>query len=300
MKQTILLTIILLLSSCTKEIDITNTDIQTENDIQTTTVPVTVSIDDFSIEQEEYSTRATETVANFTNVKAITLAFYTDEGDELYQETQLRADNSNYTTFGVFELELPMGSYSMVVLGYGSTSPITLNSKTEAIYPTSEHVRETYIATQDVDIETTTPVNLNASLNRVNSSLAVTSTDDKTANATNLRMTFSKGGRGVNPQNGLATTNTGFNNTTTLSNYWSGNKTISTSHLFLASDEQEINVTLDVLDAEGTSISHKVINNVPFKRNRRTRLIGSLYTATSSSATFTIVDEPLTDYELDF
>ena len=38
-------------------------------------------------------------------------------------------------------------------------------------------------------------------------------------------------------------------------------------------------VTLDALDADGNSVSHKVVPNVPFQRNKVTKLTGALYSA---------------------
>lgn len=47
---------------------------------------------------------------------------------------------------------------------------------------------------------------------------------------------------------------------------------------------------VNVLDANGESISHKVVNNVPLKRNRITMLSGSLYT-TSGTGSFTVTTD---------
>ena len=58
-------------------------------------------------------------------------------------------------------------------------------------------------------------------------------------------------------------------------------------------------VTIDVLNANGESISHKVVNNVPFQRNRNTKLTGSLYTAGAGSD-FTIETGWLEDYNINF
>lgn len=300
MKNSILFAgLILLAASCSSESDVT------VSNPEDATVPVSVRVNKFSIEQEGFAaarglTRGTETVEAFTKINAITLAFYKSDGTAQYKVTQLRGDDSNYDTFGEFSLALPMGSYSMVVLGYGGTAPITLNSTTEAIYPAEEHVRDTYVGTESVTIANTEAVEISATLSRVNSTLFVVSSDSKSDNASNLRMTFAAGGRGVNPQTGLATSNTGFSNMTILSANQDEGRTGSTSHLFLASNEQTMTVTLEVLDSEGATISHKVINNVPFKRNRKTKLTGSLYTANAASASFTIEDEPLDDYEMSF
>lgn len=60
-----------------------------------------------------------------------------------------------------------------------------------------------------------------------------------------------------------------------------------------------MNVTIDVLDAGGNSISHKVVSNVPFKRNRMTVLTGSVYSA-DASGDFTVETDWLDDYNMDF
>ena len=55
-----------------------------------------------------------------------------------------------------------------------------------------------------------------------------------------------------------------------------------------------------MLDADGNSISHKVVNNVPFKRNRCTKLTGSLYTAGNVDGSFSVNTTWLNDYDMNF
>jgi hypothetical protein len=78
---------------------------------------VKVHINDFSVEQEELS-GTKDAIADYSGVNAVTLAFYTTDGADQYQVTQLRSDATTYTTFGDFGLSLPMGSYTMVVVAY--------------------------------------------------------------------------------------------------------------------------------------------------------------------------------------
>ncbi len=264
-------------------------------------VPVRVCVDDFTITQDDFPTREDPTgIGDYSGVKAITLAFYTAGGDEQYEFTQLRADASTYTTFGSFSLALPMGSYTMVVLGYGLNEgepAITLTSPTSATfgdYP----ARETFAATQAVSIASTTSVEISATLSRIVSKLKVHSSDGCTANAVNVRTTFSAGGKAFNPTTGLATSNTGFSNVLPIQSSL-GNSTNSISYLFLDTDEQTMTVTIDVLDGDGESISHKVVNNVPLQRNRLTTLTGSLYSA-GAGTDFTINTSWLPETEVPF
>ena len=266
----------------------------------TGTAKVHVNVNDFSISQEDMS-KSSENVADYTGVKAITLAFYTSDGTEQYKTTQMRADASTYTTFGHFDLSLPMGSYTMVVLGYGLNDgepAITLTSPTSATFGNNP-ARETFVATQSVNIANANDeVDISATLSRVISKLKIHSTDGCTENAVNVRTTLSAGGKSFNPTTGLATSNTGFVNTLPIQSTV-GNPTNSITYLFLATDEQTVNVTIDVLDANGNSISHKVVANVPFKRNRQTVLSGSIYSA-GVSGDFTVDTSWLDDYNMDF
>ena len=244
---------------------------------------VKVHINDFSVEQEELS-GTKDAIADYSGVNAVTLAFYTTDGTEQYQVTQLRSDATTYTTFGDFDLSLPMGSYTMVVVAYKTQddSPFVLTGLTAAAF-TGAHAFETFATTQAVNITSTSDVNLSATLSRIVAKLQVLSTDGKTANAASIRMTMSAGGKGFNPATGLATSNTGFANTVSISAD-TGSTSNSISYLFLASDEQTMDVAIDVLDSDGNSISHREVSNVPLKRNRVTKLTGSLYSTDAGSA----------------
>jgi hypothetical protein len=244
--------------------------------------PVKVHVADFSVSLEDESrggTRAATDVADYNGINAITLAFYSGSV-EVYKSEQLKPDDS----FGDFSLDLPMGSYTMVVIAYKSheSSPFELTSPTAAAY-TGDHSFETFATTQAVNITNTDAVNLNATLNRIVSKLEVHSTDGKAGNVKNVRMTFSAGGKSFNPTTGLATVNTGFSNTVSVSAAV-GTTSISNTNFFLATDEQTMNVTIETLDNDGNALFTKTVENVPFKRNRITKLTGSLYTAGLTTA----------------
>lgn len=253
----------------------------------TPTAPVTIRVNDFAISVDEYpsaGTRAEETVATYDKVKAITLAFYDVEGTEKYKHTQLKADDATYTTFGEFTCDLPVGSYTMVVLGYGSDYAITLTSPTAAAY-TEDRIRETFSATQSVTITSTAAVELAPTLHRIVSKFQLVSTDPRPAGVSQIKLTFAAGGQSFNPTTGLATDNSGFINSIAPSA--AIGTTINTiGFLFLATDEQKIDVTIEVLDADDNVLFTKQVKDVPFKRNRLTTLSGAIFTAPSATASF--------------
>ena len=260
-------------------------------------VPVRVHVDGFNVSQEDFSpTRAPQDVADYTGVSSITLAFYASNGTEVYKTTQSKND----ADFGTFSLSLPMGSYTMVAVAYynSEASPLELTSPTVAAY-TGTRAYETFAYTQAVNITNTNAVDVSATLDRVVSQLKVVSTDGKTADVSNVRMTFSAGGKDFNPSTGLTITNTGFANT--VSNSASvGATSTSLSFLFLATDEQNIDVTIETLDADGNTLFSKTVTNVPFKRNRVTKLTGAMYTNTGLAGTFQVTTDWITEYPMGF
>ena len=246
--------------------------------------PVTVHVTGFSVSQENFSsTRAASAVANYNDVNAITLAFYKTDGTEAYKTTQAK----NEADFGEFSLSLPMGTYTMVALAYytNENSVLTLTSPTEASYNT--RARETFAYTQAVTISNTDVVDISATLERIVSMLTVKSTDGKTADVSNVRMSFSAGGKDFNPTTGLAITTTGLTNTVGNSAAVGATSTSSTM-LFLNTDEQNIDVTIETLDADGAVLFCKTVPNVPFKRNRKTILSGAMYTNEALSGAFQV------------
>ena len=280
----------LLLAAC-------STDVNNEvnND---TLVPVTVRVNGFSIAQDDFSSTRTA-VGDYTGLKVLTLAFY-DGDTEVYKATQTKGSMPAGATFGNFSLDLPIGSYTMVVLGYVlyDDDALTLTSPSQAEY-TGGCPRETFSATQQVSVTSTNPVNLSANLERIITCLQVISTDGKAANVKKVRMTFSAGGRQFSPLTGLATANTG--SVSTVNNSASvGATSTSTGFVFLTADEQTMNVTIETLDASGNTLYSTVVENVPFQRNRRTKLTGTLYPTASATSSFSITTTWNDDHEMSF
>ena len=277
-----------------------------EQDVQKQTsenvlVPVTVHVDGFSVSQEDFpATRATTDVGEYNGVKALTLAFYKSDGTEVFKHTQLRDDNTTFTTFGDFTCYLPRENYTMVVIANGGDNAVTLTNKTSATYG-ENRVMDTFAASKAVNITSTNVVNVTATLNRIVSAVAVQSTDNRPVGVTSIRLTYSKGGKSFNPTTGLATSNTGFVNLMGLSGN-PGSTTYLGGYLFLATDEQEMNVTIETLDADGAVLFSKTVNNVPLKRNQVTKLTGAIYTldARVTASSFLISDGWLTENNVSF
>ena len=253
-----------------------------------TLVPVRVHVDGFSVTQEDFpDTRAATALTSYTDINAVTLAFY-NGATETYKVTQEKGSLAEGETFGNFSLSLPMASYTMVVLAYHTSegNPLVLTSPTLAAY-TGDRSYETFATTQAVNTTNTNAVDISATLDRIVTGLRVVSTDGKTDNVSNVRMTMSAGGMSFNPTTGFATSNTGYVNTVSVSAAV-GSTSRSISYFFLTTDEQTMDVTIETLDADGKTLFSKTVKNVPLKRNRVTILTGAMYTVTSLSGSFQV------------
>ena len=61
-----------------------------------------------------------------------------------------------------------------------------------------------------------------------------------------------------------------------------------------------MDITLEVLDNDNQVIISKVIQNVPFKRNRMTALRGPVFTPAATTVSFTLEEDWINDYDFDF
>lgn len=290
-------------TSCTNESDVT----VVENNAEQVTAPVTVHVNDFSITQEEMpsgggTTRAAQNPADYTDVGAITLAFYDAAGTEVYKTTQIKGDGS-YTTFGEFTANLQVGYYTMVAVAraHYDGDAFTLTSPTEAAY-TSMRPRETFSNVQAVTVTSASPLNLEVTLNRINSWLKIISTDGRPASIKKIRTTFEKGGKSFNPTTGWATTDTGFSQTNNPSTATGATIEINVVPFVACADdaEEKMTITIEALDNDDNVLGTKVVNNVPFKRNRQTILRGNVFTADASAAAFKLETSWLDDETVNF
>lgn len=286
---------VLFAASCSNEIKETE-----EPNITETYAPVHVAFSDFTVSHEDFpGTRATKDAAEYTNIKALTLAFYDAEGVEVYRDEQIRSNTSSYSTFGEFECELPIGVYTLVAIGRGMSDGdvFVLTSPSLAEY-TTDKARETLVNTQRVVIRSAIPVDIPVPLDRICAKLNVVSTDSRPANITKIRTTYAAGGQSFNPTSGLATTNTGFS---LVNNFSSAPAVVNFgSYIFLTSDEQDIDVTIEALDAQDNVLFTKVFNDLSFKRNRSTKVTGSMFSVGASSFSIKVNSDWLDDYEVSF
>jgi hypothetical protein len=290
--------VILLAASCSNE----RVELAENAVVERAVAPVTVSVNGFSITQEGFAGTRGTAVGSYNDVKVLTLAFYkSDDDSEVYKHTQVKGSLAAGETFGEFSTRLGIGSYTMVVIANGGNNAVVLTSPTEAAYG-ENRVMETFVNTQTVTVSSAAAVSVSATLDRVVTALAVQSTDNRPADVTHMRLTYSGGGKGFNPTTGLATSNAGFVNLIDYSANNVNTTTLSGGYLFLATDEQTMDVTIETLDAaDGNVLFSKTVTGVPFKRNRQTTLTGAIYSnARVEANSFEISGDWISSHSINF
>lgn len=269
--------LVLLAAACSSESEVTNPD---------ELVPVKVHVNEFSISMSGFDDNPAPTRAVSDDVKACVLAFYDGEGKEVYKQAQFYADGNTYTTFGQFSANLSVGHYTMVALGYVHCDGdvLTLTSPTQAEFG-SERPRETFTKVQSVQVTNSDAVDIDVTLDRISAKLEIISTDNRPAGIAKLRTTFAKGGKSFNPSTGLALTDGGFTQTNSPSAAVGSTINVGSMPL-LYTDEETMDVTIEVLDPSENVLFTKLVPNVPFKRNNITTVSGPIFTTGSSAFGF--------------
>ena len=276
---------VLTLSSCSEEV------MNPQNQETLPTVPVHIRVNEFSVSMGDIPdahTRGVESPASYSALRYLTLAFYDAEGTSIYNSTQVKSAPSTYSAFGDFSCDLPAGTFTMVVIGrdWSEGDEFSLTSPTVAAY-TSERVRETFCASQSVTVTNSTPLDLSVTLSRIVAKLNVLSTDTRPEGVSKIRTTYAAGSRSFNPTTGLAIGNAGFSVTNTPS-ATVGSTIDVLNFAFLSTDEQTMDITLEVLGEHDEVLITKVIRNVPLKRNRKTILSGPVFSPSTSAISFMV------------
>ena len=102
-----------------------------------------------------------------------------------------------------------------------------------------------------------------------------------------------------NPLTGLASDNNGLSKTVVTTKAV-GETTEINNALFLASDKQTMDITVQTLDKDGNVIFSEVVKDVALQRNKITTLTGRMYSADATTSPFTLHTDWLPGNEVTF
>lgn len=232
------------------------------------------------------------TLTEYSNIQAVTLAFYNGSNQQVYIQTHLRSDYAdNMSDFGRFSASLRPGDYRMVAIAYKNEAPLTLYAPTEAVLSTP--CRETFCLSENFSVDTTGTRYYSRELRRIVTRLIIRSTDSIPGDVTTLVLRFGSGsGASFNPATGMATADSGFSSHVVLNR--SNPRVGILKDFFLAADQEEVGISYEALNTDGDVLYSKSIGNFPFQRNKVTQLSGPMFSATEDG-NFTVATEWIGD-----
>ena len=113
-------------------------------------------------------------------------------------------------------------------------------------------------------VTSTTPLDLDVTLNRIVAALDLFSTDGRSASATKIRTTFAKGGKAFNPITGLATSDTGFSQINNLSAAVGSTINVRAFPFLVTDEETMVAHAGELIDKAGVKVSVKAVAQTKF------------------------------------
>ena len=249
----------------------------TDDEAQTSSATVHVSIAPFELQVTDFDGTSQKTVgATESGIASLTFAIFDENGENVYNATQ----NSTDEGFGNFSTELKFGTYTFVAVGCKVGTGATIESKNKVSF-TAECLSDTYSASQSVEISATSSKNISIEMSRPISCLNLKHTNVLPSTVKKIRFTVANGGKSFDPTTGLATETNG-TCVRDVESYKAG--TSLTCYIFLAAAEDNTDVTVEGLDADGNVLYTQVLKNVPMKQNKKTYATGALFADTATGS----------------
>lgn len=251
-------------------------------------VTINLSGLDFIITPDDaFASRATAAEAK---IASITLTAYDSEGGVAYTCTQAATDEG----FGTITAKFPVGTYTFVAVAHNaSDATASIVSSAEAAI-SGTMVLGLYSASQQVVISGNSSQSVQMDMGkRITSTFGVKITDPTPSEAESVQIVVSPSAvkptaYSFNPATGFAAENWRYERTVskTANNLSTFTNIVLQDHLLLTSAEQQLDVQINVLDADNQVLYTRSKEGVTFRQGTRTVATGTFFSA-SSTGSFT-------------
>lgn len=249
-------------------------------------VTINLSGLDFIIETND--TPASRATAAEAKVASITLTAYNNEGRVAFTITQAATDEG----FGTITTKIPVGTYTFVAVAHdASDATTTIASTTEATYSGTMGFA-VYSATKQVAVSGNTSQSVQMDMGkRITSSFGVKITDPTPSEVESIQIIVSSSAvkptaYSFNPATGFAADNWRYERivSKTSSNVTTFTNKVLQGHLLLTSAEEQLDVQINVLDADGRVLYSRSKEGVTFRQATRTIATGTFFSASSTGS----------------
>lgn len=262
-----LMLMISLATSCSSDQDI----VFDNEDIQMATLSLNVS----QFEKSSFDAETRAEVAASKVVSRLSLVLFSSDNTAVVDTVKARK-NTDDADFGKFELKIPYGTYTMVIIGHnnnGDEVTVTPSSVTFS----SNTVSDTFYAYQTITVSKDSQKTMNVVLNRAVARFRIIPTDAFPANIKDVTFKIEGGGVTLNPSTGLTTSKEVQNKTITATSVAGKTSFVNTYAFMSSTDEESFTITVTAHDTDGNVINTRTFTNVKMQRNYSTNYTGSFF-----------------------
>lgn len=299
--KALLLISLVVLFSCSSDEDAT-----TATELEPTTVNVTFTGLDISITPDQKANSPLRVSATKAGVTRIAFKVFDATGKEVYSEDKnVGSDND----FDHVVCPLHVGKYTFVAVAHKSKlldSPVaTVTSADESLLTESYVPKLVFAKTMDVTVAGNTTQNVTMEFGkRITTSFNLKVTDAYPDEVTKVRLTANSSKPkatspfAFSPATGFAPSDLSYTNTITRAENLSSftGKDIGLN-FFLTSDEQKMDIVINMLNDADEVLYTRTLSNLTFRRHSITRATGTFFTA-STTTTFDFDMEDDTNIEV--
>jgi len=208
-------------------------------------------------------------------VSKLSLKIFSSDNQVVIDTAKVRQSTSD-TEFGRFELKIPYGTYTMVIIGHNNSEEASIGS-TSSVTFSSNTVSDTFYAYESITVNKDSQKSLDVVLKRAVARFRITPTDVFPDNIQDITIKLEGGGVSLNPSTGLAISKQVQEKTITATSA-AGTTTFVNTYAFMSStDEESFTITVTAHDTNGSIINERIFTNVKMQRNYSTNYTGSFF-----------------------
>src|SRR5574344_140238 len=278
-----------------------------DKDMRKVIVYISFSDFNYSFDEEEIATRASDKTPDEADVNRIALSVFDTNGKLVFEST--KNESVDVDDFSQISCALLPGDYSFVVVAHKANdneNPAIISSVDKATISTAKLLK-TFAVNQSVTVIADQPNFVTIDLGkRISSQFTLLLKDDQPEEVVSCQIIMNPAGSATtdlvfNPSTGLAYDSYLFKNEfqrSAMKNNSFRNNSLAL-HCLVTENPQNVDIQINMKDANGSVVKSRTLKNVPMAPHRVTRATGNFFdSSTRSTFLFDLEDDPVYDITL--
>ncbi len=226
--------------------------------------------------------------------KRVNLAVYKDGARVKYVNQQVTDDG-----FGSIALSLPAGEYHLLILAHNGDKDAT-TTKIDEVTFNNNKVTDTFVYIDTLEVSE--DMQKSVRMKRAVALVRFVANDNMPDNVKTMRFYYTGGSSTMDGTTGQGCKNSRQTEEREVTDEMIGQPTSFDIYTIPHGEDDKLKLTVSALDANGTVLYEKVIEEIPVRCNHITRLTGEFFTEEEKNgiATFTIEVDAGWDEQIDF